>query len=281
MPWWVESSGPLLMALTFVIVGVVLAVGAWRVGAQRRTWFIREFGIVIGAYLVYFGVRAFTEGSQAVALDHAARLVEFERRVGLFVEPAIQTAVIGEMMIINAANFVYVWFHWPVIGAVAIWLFTRRPQAYVTYRSALLISGTIGLVLFIMFPAAPPRLANLGLVDTVVVYSTFGELLQPTELTNQYAAFPSLHFGWNLLMGIALVSQSRFYLLRVLGVLLPLAMFIAIVITANHYVIDAVAGGAIAVLGLLLARRIHAGGRWVPFPTAEGSGYNLQGTNSA
>ncbi len=66
-------------------------------------------------------------------------------------------------------------------------------------------------------------------------------------------------------MGIALVSQSRSYALRVIGVLLPLAMFIAIVITANHYVIDAIAGGVIAMLGLLLARRIHAGVRWTNF----------------
>jgi hypothetical protein len=231
---------------------------------------------------VYFGVRAFTEGSQSVALDHAHVLVDFERRVGLFVEPAIQAAVIGEMLIIDAANFVYVWFHWPVIGAVAIWLFIRRPQAYVTYRSALLISGAIGLALFIMFPAAPPRLAGLGLVDTVLEHSTFGGLLQPTELTNQYAAFPSLHFGWNLLMGIALVSQSRYYLLRVIGVLLPLAMFVAIVVTANHYVIDAVAGGVVAVIGLLVARRIHAGGRWTHFGTpSDSSGLSMQGTNGS
>jgi len=132
MPWWTESSGPVLVALTFAIVGSVLAIGAWRVGAQQRTWFVREFGLVIGAYLVYFGVRAFTEGSQVVALDHAYRLVEFERSVGLFVEPAIQAAVIGERLIIDAANFVYVWFRWPVIGAVAIWLFARRPHAYAT-----------------------------------------------------------------------------------------------------------------------------------------------------
>lgn len=280
MPWWVESSGPWLMALTFAIVGVVLAVAAWRVGATRRTWFIREFGIVVGAYLVYFGVRAFTEGSRAVALDHARRLVEFERSIGLFIEPAIQTAVISETLIIDAANFVYVWFHWPVIGAVAIWLFTRRPRAYVTYRSALLISGAMGLVLFIMFPAAPPRLAGLGLVDTVVEHSVFGELLQPTELTNQYAAFPSLHFGWNLLMGIALVSQSRVPMLRIVGVLLPLAMFAAIVVTANHYVIDAIAGGVVALLGLVLARRLHAHGRWVPLGASEGASYELQVSNS-
>ena len=97
--------------------------------------------------------------------------------------------------IITASNWVYIWGHWPVIGFVAVWLFFRRPEHYVIYRNAFLLSGAVGLLLFITFPAAPPRLADLGLTDTVVDRSNFYHLLQPSQLTNQYAVFPSLHFG--------------------------------------------------------------------------------------
>ncbi len=107
------------------------------------------------------------------------------------------------------------------------------------------------------FPAAPPRLADLGFTDTVVNNSNFYHLLQPPQLTNQYAAFPSLHFGWNLLMGIAILETTRWLPARIFAVVLPLAMLAAIVLTANHYLIDGAAGAAVALLGLLVAKYLH------------------------
>ena len=144
-----------------------------------------------------------------------------------------------------------------MIGAVALWLFFRRPEHYAIYRNAFLLSGAVGLLLFMTFPAAPPRLADLGFTDTVVNNSNFYHLLQPPQLTNQYAAFPSLHFGWNLLMGIAILETTRWLPARIFAVVLPLAMLAAIVLTANHYLIDGAAGAAVALLGLLVAKYLH------------------------
>ena len=140
------------------------------------------------------------------------------------------------------------------------------------YRNAFLLSGAVGLLLFMTFPAAPPRLADLGFTDTVIDSSNFYHLLQPPQLTNQYAAFPSLHFGWNLLMGVAILETTRWWPARIFAVLMPLAMLAAIVLTANHYVIDAAAGAAVALLGLFAAKYLHQHpiGKRLPALTADG-----------
>ena len=152
------------------------------------------------------------------------------------------------------ANWIYIWAHWPVIASFAVWIWFRDKEGYRTFRNALLLSGAVGLVIFALFPVAPPRLVpDWGFVDTVTDRSHSYRVLQPSALTNQYAAMPSLHFGWDLLVGIALVRSARFPLLRLVGVLLPIAMFASIVLTANHFVLDGVAGGAVALTGLTLA----------------------------
>jgi hypothetical protein len=175
------------------------------------------------------------------------------RALGLFIEPSLQAAILDERWLVDVANWVYVWGHWPVIAGVGVWLYRSRSERYRLVRNALLISGAIGLVIFAAFPVAPPRLADIGVVDTVAEHSNFYRVLQPPPLTNQYAALPSLHFGWNLLIGIALMRESTHRAGRLVGAALPLAMLAAVVLTANHYLVDTLAGGAIALIGLRLA----------------------------
>ena len=144
-----------------------------------------------------------------------------------------------------------------------MWLVVRRPRDYPLFRNAFLISGAIGLVLFAVLPVVPPRLVGLGLTDTVLVGSEAYRLPQPPQLTNQYAAFPSLHPGWNLLIGLALLDTSRWLPATASAVLMPLAMLAAIVLTANHYLADAAGGAAVALTGLAAARYLR-GRDWRP-----------------
>src|SRR6185312_9767346 len=116
---------------------------------------------------------------------------------------------------------------------------------YFRLRNAMLISGAIGLVIFTLFPLAPPRLAELGLVDTVTRSSDAYRVLQPTMFTNQYAAMPSLHVGWDLLVGLAILAAARGPLLRAFGAVMPVLMVAAVVLTANHYIVDAIAGATL------------------------------------
>lgn len=231
--------------------------------------FLREAALILGAYFAYFGVRAISEGSSSIALENARLLIELEQRVGLFVEPSVQGLLLSSEAFIDVMNWIYVWGHWPVIGAVAIWLFARKPGAYRTYRNALLISGGIGLIFYVSFPAAPPRFTDLGLVDTVFSQSSVAQLMQPTNFTNQYAAFPSLHFGWSLLMATAIYRESRKQPVRVVAWLLPVGMFVSIVATANHFVVDAIAGGIVSLIGLRAAMMLERDGAmsWLRWPT--------------
>jgi hypothetical protein len=254
-----------LRSVTPLLIILVVASSAWFIGRTRRVRFLKEAALILGAYFAYFGVRAISEGSASIALENARLLIELEQKVGLFVEPSVQGLLLSSEALMGVANWIYVWGHWPVIGIVAIWLFARKPGAYRRYRNALLISGGIGLIFFIGFPAAPPRFTDLGLVDTVFSQSVVANLMQPTSFTNQYAAFPSLHFGWSLLMATAIFRESKRQHVRVVAWLLPLGMLVSIVATANHFVVDALAGGIISLVGLRAALALEQGdaSRWL------------------
>jgi len=224
-------------------------------GARRHLTrdVLREVAIAFGAFFIYFGVRGLTEGSVAQAEANAHDLFAFEQWLRLDFEHAIQETVTSSEFLTDLANWIYIWGHWPVIAFVAGWLLLRRPADYRLIRNAFLISGGIGLIIFATYPVAPPRLLDIDLVDTVTERSRAYRVLQPPAFVNQYAALPSLHFGWDLLMGISLVRFARRWWVRAIGVLLPFAMGYAIVATANHFVIDGIAGGALALAGLGIA----------------------------
>jgi membrane-associated phospholipid phosphatase len=106
---------------------------------------------------------------------------------------------------------------------------------------------------------APPRfLESYGFVDTVAAGSEAYATLYPASVANWYAAMPSLHVGWTLLMGIALATLAGNRLVRAIGIVLPVAMYAATVLTANHYLADGLAGTMVAVTGLAIARQLRA-----------------------
>jgi hypothetical protein len=172
--------------------------------------------------------------------------------------------VIQHGWLAEVLGYIYIYGHWPVLLATLLWLLIRHRDAYRKFRNAMLLSGAAGLVIFAVFPVAPPRfLTAYGFVDTVSERTSAYRVLQPPAFVNQYAAVPSLHFGWNLLMGIAVASLGGHWIIRLFGWLMPILMFAAIVLTANHYIVDGVAGGVIALLGLLVAHRLARKPRWV------------------
>ena len=214
---------------------------------------LRELAIFATAYLIYFGVRAVTEGTASRALDHARDLIRIEQGLGIAWERSIQEAIVGSRLLVDAANAVYMYGHWPVIIVAGVLLFRYRRRHYYRLRDAFLISGVVGLVIFATFPVAPPRLTDLPLVDTITRSDEGYRLLVPRSLVNEYAAMPSFHAGWNLLLGIVVFRAVRSPLLRILSVAGPLSMVLAVVATANHFVIDVVAGAAIALVALGVA----------------------------
>jgi membrane-associated phospholipid phosphatase len=231
---------------------------------------LRELLIVASFVVVYFAVRGRTEGNVARADHNAREVLRAERWLHIDVERQVQDTVHDSHLLTTLVNWVYIWGHWPVIVATLLWLVLRHPTRYLLIRNAILISGAVGMVTFALYPVTPPRLLRIGLVDTVTEYSTSYRVLQPAGFVNQYAAMPSLHMGWDLLMGIAIVVCARRWWVKGLGALLPLFMAWAVVATANHYVLDALVGTALVLLALLAATQLPRVGsavrrhRWPP-----------------
>jgi hypothetical protein len=147
----------------------------------------------------------------------------------------------------------------PMIAVLAVWMYLAHRPTYLVMRNAFLISGGIGLVLFYLFPTAPPRLVpDSMLVDTVFNRYGVERVLWPDFFMNQYAAMPSLHFGWNLLVSVGLWQAVKNRYVRAFAFVQPIPMFLSIVVTGNHFILDGVAGIVVVVIGLelaLLARR--------------------------
>jgi len=244
------------------ILSLVRLFAPWR--SSPLAHFTEELCLVLPAGLFYFFVRGQGHADKEGAIYHGERIVALERRLGIFFEPRLQAAIIDHTWLVNAFNWVYVWAHWPVILPWFVWMWFRHHEHYAVYRNAILLSGGIGMICFALFPVAPPRLVpDLEMVDTVSLHSHAYRVLQPPTLTNLYAAMPSLHFGWDLLVGIAIARHAGHPLGRLFGMLLPVAMFSAIVLTANHYILDGVAGGMLALVALAISAYVTP--RWAPW----------------
>ena len=216
-----------------------------------------EVAVVLAGVATYFGIRGATAGSADVAVDHARDIVALEQALGLDVEASVQALTVPSEAASTVFNWIYIWGHWPVIAAVLLWLALTNPTVYYRLRNGMLASGGLGLLVYTTYPVAPPRLAGLGMVDTVTEQSHAYRVLQPPQFVNQYAAMPSLHVGWDLLVGLALLSAATATWLRVVGGVMPVLMAVATVATANHYLLDAVAGVAFALAGHAVALRLE------------------------
>ena len=225
------------------------------VSPRRHDWRAvpRELAVVLAGVVVYFGVRGLTHRDPATAVRNAEHVSDTERALGLGVEEQVQSSAVWSDQMVAVANWVYIWGHWPVIAATLLWLVLSHRPVYVRTRDAMVLSGAVGMLVFAVFPVAPPRLAGTGLVDTVAEQSSAYRVLQPPAFVNQYAAMPSLHSGWDLLVGISIVTAASTLLLKIVGYALPVLMGFAVVATANHYILDVVAGVCLALAGHVVA----------------------------
>jgi hypothetical protein len=226
--------------------------------APRVAWarFVAlELAIWGALYGTYLAVRDVTMSSPHEAFGHASDVVSLERALGVFHETSVQQLLDPVHGVLSAY---YMIGFAPVILSVAVWLGLRDRAAYRSLRNALLLSIGIATVVFALFPTAPPRLVGgLGIEDTVGLSGhDTGSFLGIRF--NPYAAVPSMHVGWSLLVAVAGVRAVRRRWLKPLFVAHPLLMAVAVTATGNHFFLDSVAGLAVAAftLGLLaLVRR--------------------------
>ena len=209
-----------------------------------------ELAALAALYGVYELVRGFGGEDWAAARAHTADVVALERRLHLFVERDIQD-VVGSIAGVPALlGFLYVLLHFAGTAAVLIWVHKRRPHAFPFLRSTLIVSTALALVGYVLYPAAPPRLANMGFADTVskdTGLNLSSDLLG--SFYNPIAAVPSLHCGFAMAIGIAVAAAVQRRWLKVLALSWGPIVALSTVATANHYVFDVVAGLAITVVG--------------------------------
>ncbi|APE26247.1 MULTISPECIES: phosphatase PAP2 family protein [Streptomyces] len=228
---------------------------------KPRWW--AELSLIAVVYAAYTCGRLLVRGDEASAVGHGLAVLRLERLLGVDVERPLNRLFTDVPALGVPADFAYASLHYLVTPAILVWLFRRRPAHYRAARTWLMASTLLGLVGFTLLPTCPPRLLDpaYGFTDTMAHFSAYGwwggEASAPRGLggmTNQYAAMPSLHVGWALWCGVMLWRYGRTPATRALGVAYPLLTTLVVMGTANHYLLDAVAGAAVMGAGLLLTR---------------------------
>ena len=231
--------------------------------APARAWQIDalwQLFVATGGYVAYsLSVGAVqwagaVKAREGIAIANARQIIDLERTLGVFREHRLQALIVDNDLLMQVFNAIYMWAHLPLIIAIAVWLFVRHRPHFRLTRNAVLISGAIALLLFQIVPVAPPRLVpGLDFVDTAAKVSGVYDTVEPKVFFNPYAAVPSMHVGWVLLMGLTVWQYAGWRRLAWLGLALPALMAVAVVVTGNHYLFDAATGVVTALVGLWLA----------------------------
>jgi hypothetical protein len=234
----------------------------------RRWWhsrfggsLVRELALVVALLLVYKYGRFLGKGHVETAVRNARDVIGLERSLGVFTEARLQDLVVTDTAVIRFLNAYYLVAHVVVTAAAFVWLYVRHPSTYRRFRDVMIVITLAGMTLHLLLPLAPPRMfPHLGFVDTAKVIgpASYGAGSPYKGFANQFAAMPSLHFGWALVIAwaVLLATKSRW---RYLVIAHPVITLAAIVLTANHYWLDAVAATALFLFALgvdwLLERR--------------------------
>ena len=235
---------------------VIDAIGRW----LPRGWghFLRQLALFICFDIAYEATRGLSDGAREVAIRHAEDVVSAEKTLGLWHEQAVQQwAMHAPGVVLEIANWTYLQCQFTITFAFLLWVYLWRNDAWSYLRNTVIIGFTLGIVGYLAYPCAPPRLLpdNLGygFVDTLEHGSASAQGSLIEVLANPYAAMPSLHTATALLVGSSGVMLCRSILGRALWALYPGLVLFSIVATANHFILDAIAGAGVFVIATALS----------------------------
>jgi hypothetical protein len=243
-----------------------------------RGWLdaLRQVSLFAAAYLVYRLVRGLAEGDANAAFAHARDLISLERGMHLFVEPSIQAWASGSHFVMLLASWLYVNAQGSITIAALLYLYLRHNRNFYFVRNMFMIAMAIALVGYTVFPTAPPRfMPEWGFIDTVSDFTPVnvsGKSASMSALFNPYAAVPSMHVAFALMISLPFALLARSSVARILWIVYPFVMTFVIVVTANHFILDALLGAltacASAYGAILLARMRPAVWRFSTVPAA-------------
>ncbi len=217
---------------------------------------ILQFALFFVAYNGYQLVRGITEGNVGTAFVNAGHVISLERSLGSFFEPGFQQALIDNApWLIDLANFLYLNSHFVVTSAFLVWLYLFRNVHFNFVRNMFMAAMAIGLIGYALYPTAPPRLfPGEGFTDTIAAFTGVAQDSGTASLLiNQYAAVPSMHIAFSLMVAVPAAALARNLVVGRVWGLYPLLVLFVIVATGNHYWFDAAAGAAVACMAAVIA----------------------------
>jgi hypothetical protein len=225
-----------------------------RIRVSRRARI--QVGLFLLAYLVYSAARWLTVGDLGAAKAHAEWIVHLEDHLGVADEASVQRALSGTW-VIWVLNHLYLAAQLVVVPGALVFVYRRSRPIYERLRNTILATWLISIPVYALFPVAPPRLAGIGMVDTISSQTGFAmDSKLTTSFYNQLAAVPSLHVGFAVAVGVAVAAAVRHPLGKTLALLWGPTIGLAVVATGNHFVFDIAAGLVASALGYVAGRAI-------------------------
>lgn len=219
-----------------------------------------QFTLMYSLYYLYRITRALAQGREDLAFANADAVIRAERALGFYWEPWLQARFSTFQPLMDSMICFYREAHLPAMVACLAWVFMRRRDVWPLFRNWFLSLNLIGLIFYALVPMAPPRMLTWsGVVDMAYLHrDDVAFASAPSIFANPFAAMPSLHFGYALFVALCVFALARPLWLRRAAFVYPVLCLLAIVVTGNHFILDAV-GGALAVLAAwLVAIRLPA-----------------------
>ena len=218
--------------------------------------------LVIGLAETYRLLRRLIPTDWPLAIANAHQVLRLEQVANFAWEKGMQHWFLQFPDVVKAMNWFYLSSHFVVTGAFFVWLYWRNREGFSIFRDGFLLATAISLVIHWKYPTAPPRLADIGVRDTIDLYSGVNIGKPDHErFSNPVAAVPSLHAGWALALGVGLILYARSALLRAAGIVYPSAVMLTIVVTGNHFIFDAMAGALVMAVGFAATAPFRVGSR--------------------
>jgi membrane-associated phospholipid phosphatase len=217
-----------------------------------------QLSLFVVADILYETVRGVAESNPAVAFSNARTIVDLEQSTGLFFEQGLQAWAMGQRALIDVANFMYVNSHFVMTTGALVWLYLRHNERFYFVRNMFMVGMGLALVGYVLMPTAPPRFfPELGFVDTIAYYvNVKHDSGLVTLFFNPYAAVPSMHVAFALMVAVPAMLVVRNRVAKVLWGAYPLLVTFVVLVTGNHWFLDAVAGALVAGTSALVAKHV-------------------------
>jgi hypothetical protein len=224
---------------------------------------VRQLVLFCGAYWLYRLVRGLVDGRAADAFDNAREVIRVERGLGLFIEPSVNTWVTAHDVVADFASWMYVNSHFAITTVTLAWIYLRRNERFYFVRNMFMVAMGMALVLYVLVPTAPPRmLPEWGFTDSVTAFTGVDhDTGSAGVLFNPYAAIPSMHVAFSLMLGVTMARMTRRRWAQTLWYAYSPVVTFVVIATANHWWLDGFLGAAVAAVAAVSAHGLFARAR--------------------